>query len=78
MRLIGLLAVLLVIGFLVYRQIGPDSTPRQDPSSAGVDGDTPRVPTTANDLQRFDDEMNRFIRDAAADRERKSRDLEGK
>jgi hypothetical protein len=78
MRAIALLAVLLVVGFLVYRQLGPVATPGHDSGSSAAGVETPAVPTTANDLQRFDREMNDFVRDAAADRERTMREREGR
>ncbi len=67
MRLIGLLMALLVVGWLVYGQLNL-SVP---PTVVSDDNGAPRVPTTPQQLEQFDQDINQFVIDSAAERARK-------
>ncbi len=67
MKLIGLLMALLVVGWLVYGQLNISSPPAV--VNENEEG-TPRVPTTPQQLQQFDQDINQFVTDSAAERAR--------
>ncbi|MFO8154025.1 hypothetical protein [Thioalkalivibrio sp.] len=68
MRMILMLLALLIVGLLVYRQLGGLS----DRPSAAPDGATesqaPRVPQRPQDLPAFEQEMQQFMEDSAQER----------
>ena len=66
MRMIGLLLALLLVGWLIYGQLQLIAPP---PVS---DGETtaPQVPGTHQQLQQFDQDINQFVTDSAAERAR--------
>lgn len=67
MKMIGLLLALLVVGWLVYGQLNLSA-----PSAIVTDENdtTPRVPTTPQQLEQFDQDINQFVIDSAAERTR--------
>lgn len=70
MRMIFLLVVLLIIALVVTRQIGGPSAP--DPTSASVQtNQPPKVPTRPQDVQKFGQDMDKFVQDSAARRQQK-------
>lgn len=66
MKMIGLLMALLVVGWLVYGQLNL-SVP---PAVVSDDNAAPRVPTTPQQLEQFDQDINQFVIDSAAERAR--------
>lgn len=67
MRMILLLAALLIVGLLVYRQLDTGvSTPPADLEAEQGQLQAPRVPTNPEDLPSFERDMNQFMDDAAA------------
>lgn len=75
MRILLLLIVLAVIGLTLARQIS--EKPRERPlrvSSAPTESSatTPTVPTRPQELKKFKQMLNRFIQDAATQRDRQA------
>ncbi len=69
MRLIGILIVLAIIGLLVKQQLDSgSSSDRYEEVSEETGVSVPRVPTAAGDVQKFENEMNDFMQDAASKR----------
>ena len=67
MKMIGLLMALLVVGWLVYGQLNLATPPTLvDNNENGA----PRVPTTPQQLEQFDQDINQFVIDSAAERAR--------
>ena len=68
MRLIALLLSLLILGLLVYRQLqggpGRDAPAERNGERAGA----PRVPTTPSQLPAFEQQMNDYADEQAAQR----------
>ena len=69
MRIIMLLIVLAIIGLTLTKWLGrPSSAP--PPSSETADhAGPPPVPTRPEDLQKFEKDLNRFMEDAARQRQ---------
>lgn len=69
MRMIFLLAALLIVGLLIYRQL---DTPAPDGDSDMDEGrgemQVPRVPTNPEDLPSFEQDINEFMEESAAQR----------
>lgn len=66
MKMIGLLLALLLVGWLVYGQLNISAPP----AVVIDDNATPRVPTTPQQLEQFDQDINQFVIDSAAERTR--------
>lgn len=67
MKMIGLLLALLVVGWLVYGQLNVIAPP---PAASNDVNGAPRVPATPQQLQQFDQDINQFVTDSAAERAR--------
>ncbi len=66
MRLISLLLALLLVAFLVVKQLNSSSSQSQVKQVLGSDGvDIPKVPSSPKDLQNFEGDMDKFIQDNA-------------
>jgi hypothetical protein len=78
MRLLSLLVTLLVIGLLLYKQLGGQtSKPVADvPQSVSV-GSLPNVPSRPEDVAKFGQQMDAFMQNSNADMERKLKQAEG-
>ena len=74
MRMIILLAALLIVGLLVYRQLELGSSTHVDQEvekiRENVGVDVPKAPVKPQDVQAFGQQVNTFINDAAAVREK--------
>ena len=71
MRIVLLLIVLAVIGLTLARWLGqppPTSQVPPPPDSTAV----PAVPTRPQELQKFEQDLNRFMQDAARPRRREA------
>ena len=70
MRIVLLLVVLAVIGLTLTRWLGqsPPSRVPPPPDSTAA----PAVPTRPQELQKFEQDLNRFLQDAASQRRRKA------
>lgn len=70
MRIIVILLALLAVGFLISRQLdtGSGSTAEIEKAAEGAGMDVPRVPSRPQDVQGFEQDMNKFMNDAAAER----------
>lgn len=67
MRLISLVIVLAMIGYLITTQLNSSSSIE---SLEGVVDDVgaPKIPTSPKDLPKFEDEINNFMQDSADER----------
>ncbi|MBK8185157.1 MAG: hypothetical protein IPK63_20560 [Candidatus Competibacteraceae bacterium] len=66
MRIVLLLVVVAIIGFTMKQWLNrPPSTPTVVQEARGSVPTTPTVPTRPQDLKKFEQDMNRFMRDAA-------------
>ena len=69
MRIISLLIALLIIGFLVKKQLDSNSSTTEYEDIISNENITvPKVPTAPNDVQKFEKDMNEFILNAADQR----------
>ena len=75
MKLISLLIALLIIGFLVNKQLNSSSSLKEhDDISDNKNISTPKVPTSPKDVKKFEKEMNDFMQDAAAQKAKRMED----
>ena len=65
MRIVLLLIVLAVIGLTLARWLGQPPKTAPVPLEAAT---TPAVPTRPQDLKKFEQDLNRFMQDAATQR----------
>lgn len=68
MKMVGMLLALLIVGWLLYSQLGLLS-----PSPQAVNEDAnnaPRVPATPQQLDAFEADINQFVIDSADERAR--------
>lgn len=68
MKMFGLLLTLLVVGWLLYGQFALMSPSPQ--AVAPNENTAPHVPSTAQQLDEFDQDINQFVTDSAAERAR--------
>ncbi len=68
MRLLLLLIVLVIIGLTLSRQLSRPPATLQPPPEATALTVAPAVPTRPQDLKPFEQDINRFMQDAAAQR----------
>ncbi len=74
MRLIVLVIVLALIGFLVNKQLNSSSAQKQLESAIGEQGiDVPKVPSSPEDLKKFEKDLNNFVKN---DAKRRAKELE--
>ncbi|AGA33072.1 hypothetical protein TVNIR_1402 [Thioalkalivibrio nitratireducens DSM 14787] len=76
MRVIVLVLVLLIIGWLVARQLGDMADPGAGSTDRESEQATPRVPQRVQELPAFEGTMQRFVDDAARHRQER-RDAPG-
>ncbi len=70
MRLISILAVMLIIGYLVKTQLAGDESPEPvEVLTEGATVEAPKVPTTLEGLKNFDKDVDAFVQQAADERE---------
>lgn len=76
MRMILILLSLLIVGLLVYQQIGglPDRSIDLPTGEAAVE--IPRVPQRPQDLPAFEQQMQQFMHDSAEERRQRLDALE--
>lgn len=67
MKIISLLIALLMVGWLVYGQLNVIAPP---PAASDDVSGAPPVPATPQQLQQFDQDINQFVTDSAAERAR--------
>ncbi len=68
MRLIVILLALLVVGFLVYKQVGPRSDEQMQEAQAVSGPNLPKVPTNPNEVKQFGTQMNDYMKEESAKR----------
>lgn len=68
MKILGLLLTLLVVCWLIYGQLNLITTEPQ--MVIDRENNPPRVPTTPQQLEQFDRDINQFVTDSAAQRAR--------
>lgn len=68
MRLIFLLLALLIIGMLIYNQLGKKEV--LDPNAISTESkvEAPKIPTSPKDLQKFKKDMNQYMKDVSENR----------
>jgi hypothetical protein len=71
MRIVLLLIVLAVIGLTLARWLGEKPTASRAPPEAATTA-APAVPTRPQDLKAFEQDLNRFMQDAATQRNREA------
>jgi hypothetical protein len=72
MKLISLLIVLLLIGFLVKKQLDSGSSSTEyDEIIESKNLSTPKVPSSPKGVKKFDVEINDFMKESAEEKERK-------
>lgn len=70
MKMLGLLLALLVVGWLLYGQLALMSPAPQ--AINDEDNVVPRVPTTPQQLDAFEQDINQFVTESAAERARQT------
>lgn len=69
MKFISLLIALLIIGFLVKKQLDSSSSNTEYEAIISHENITvPKVPTAPKDVQKFEQDINKFMLDAADQR----------
>lgn len=72
MRILLLLIVLVIIGLTLSRQLSSPPAPSRPPPEATAPIAAPAVPTHPQDLKSFEQDINRFMQDAATQRRRQA------
>ena len=70
MRIVLLLIVLAIIGLTLARWLG--QPPRTAPAPPEAAATAPAVPTRPQDQKKFEQDLNRFMQDAASQRRREA------
>ncbi|MCG9697397.1 hypothetical protein [Shewanella sp. Isolate11] len=72
MRMIGMLLALLIIGMLIYKQLGQGTQLSQQAAeiNEASTGNVPKVPVNPNEIEQFDKDMNQFMKEEAEKREK--------
>jgi len=70
MRLIALLIALLLVGLLVYQQLGSHARGKAESIPAVRNSNAPKVPDTINGTRQFGAKMNDYVKKQAAQREK--------
>ena len=76
MRMIVILLALLMVGLLVYQQLGGLSDRSIDPPGGEAGAEVPRVPQRPQDLPAFEQQMHQFMQDSAEERRQRLDALE--
>jgi hypothetical protein len=71
MRIVLLLVVLAIIGLTLTRWLGEKPTAARVPPEAATSA-APAVPTRPQELRPFEQDLNRFMQDAATQRGRQA------
>lgn len=79
MRIISIIIVLLIVAYLVSKQLTPETSSR---SANGTmentqDVTAPIVPTAPQDVNNFKNDMNKYIQDTASERGEELDRIEG-
>ena len=72
MRVLLLLIVLVIIGLTLSRQLSQPPAIPQPPLEATAPTAAPAIPTRPQDLKPFEQDINRFMQDAATQRRRQA------
>ena len=66
MKLLSLLLALLLIGFVIKKQLDTNSTSQKLEELIESEGiDTPKLPSSANEYSKFEKDINDFVLDSA-------------
>ena len=76
MRMILLLLALLIVGLLVYQQLGGPPDRSIEVPDGGAASQAPRVPQRPQDLPAFEQDMQQFMQDSAEERRQRLDALE--
>lgn len=77
MKLIAALIVLLIVGFLIYTQLGLGTAQKNEAQSISSPG-APKVPTTPGEVKQFGVQMNNYMKAEAAKRAAAMKKAEGR
>lgn len=72
MRIVLLLIAAAVVGLTLTRWLGEPSAPARVPPDAAESAPAPAVPTRPQDLKKFGQDLDRFMQDAASQRNREA------
>ena len=67
MRLIVLLVSILIVGLLIYRQVGPGTDHQIEEPAEYSNSSAPKIPVKPQDVQKFGQDMGKYMNDAASD-----------
>ena len=76
MRMIVILLALLIVGLLVYQQLGGLPSRTIDPVDDETGPEVPRVPQRPQDLPAFEQQKHQFMQDSAEERRQRLDALE--
>ena len=71
MRLIILLVSLLIVGLLILRQVGTEPNSKVQEAAGTMPGGAPKVPVKPQDVERFGQDLNKFVNDATSEQAKK-------
>ena len=66
-----MLASLLIVGLLIYQQVGPGSGHRMEEPVEYSNTRVPKVPVKPQDVHEFGQDISKFMNDAASDQAKK-------
>lgn len=68
MRIIATLLALLIVGFLIYKQLGSDAVHQKQEIHVVSDLGGPKVPTNPNEVEQFGTQMDSYMKEEAEKR----------
>lgn len=77
MRLIGMLLALLLVAYLVNKQLGSgEADPPAQDIIEGTSPDAPKIPTNSADVEQYGEDMQKYLDDQVKKRAEAIRELE--
>lgn len=76
MRFLSLIITLLIIGVLIYKQLGTES-PEPGQAVNSSNSDVPKVPTNPGEVREFEKDINAFVLENAEETAKKIEEAEG-
>lgn len=70
MKMISLLLALLIVGYLVLQQINKPATESSTAGNSPTELAPPKVPQRTQDVPKFEQDINQFMDDAKAKRDK--------
>jgi hypothetical protein len=75
-RIIATLLALLIVGFLIYKQLGSGSVQQKQETHAVSGMGVPQVPTNPNEIEQFGTQMDSYMKEEAEKRAAAIKDAE--